>query len=60
MVRSIVGTMIEIGRLKISETDFQKILDSRNRSAAGFSAPASGLILTNITYNQKFIKIWKK
>ena len=60
MVRSIVGTMIEIGRLKISETDFQKILDSRNRSEAGFSVPASGLILTNITYNQKFIKIWKK
>ena len=37
-----------------------KILDSRNRSEAGFSVPASGLILTNITYNQKFIKIWKK
>lgn len=60
MVRSIVGSMIEIGRLKISETDFQKILDSRNRSEAGFSVPASGLILTNITYKEKFIKIWKK
>ena len=60
MVRSIVGTMLEIGRLKISDMDFQKILDSRDRSEAGFSVPASGLFLTNVTYNEKFIKIWRK
>lgn len=60
MVRSIVGTMIEIGSLKISDTDFQKILDSRDRSEAGLSVPSSGLFLTNVTYPQKFIKTWKK
>ena len=60
MVRSIVGTMIDIGSSKISDTDFQKILDSRNRSEAGLSVPSSGLFLTNVTYPQKFIKTWKK
>ena len=60
MVRSIVGTMIEIGRLKISDSDFQEILNSRNRSEAGFSVPASGLFLTDVSYEEKFIKIWKK
>ena len=60
MVRSIVGTMIEIGSSKISDADFQKILDSRNRSEAGLSVPSSGLFLTNVTYPQKFIKTWKK
>ena len=60
MVRSIVGTMIDIGSSKISDTDFQKILDSRDRSEAGLSVPSAGLFLTNITYPQKFIKTWKK
>jgi len=60
MVRSIVGTMIDIGSSKISDTDFQKILDSRDRSEAGLSVPSSGLFLTNVTYPQKFIKTWKK
>jgi len=36
MVRSIVGTMIDIGSSKNSDTDFQKILDSRDRSEAGY------------------------
>ena len=60
MVRSIVGTMIDIGSSKISDTDFQKILDSRDRSEAGLSVPSSGLFLTNVPYPQKFIKTWNK
>ena len=60
MVRSIVGTMINIGRSKISNDDFQKILESRNRSEAGLSVPALGLFLTSITYKEIILKIWKK
>ena len=60
MVRSIVGTMIDIGRLKVSQTDFQKILDSRNRSEAGLSVPALGLFLNNIKYEEIILEIWKK
>ena len=60
MVRSIVGTMVEVGRSRISRENFKKILESRNRSEAGFSVPASGLSLLNIKYNNIFIESWKK
>ncbi|MDA0885453.1 MAG: tRNA pseudouridine(38-40) synthase TruA [Bacteroidetes bacterium] len=60
MVRSIVGTMIDVGRSRISNEGFKKILKSRNRSKAGFSAPASGLTLLSIKYNNIFIETWKK
>ena len=50
MVRAIVGTFINIGLQKITIEDLQKILDSKDRSQAGFSVPAHGLYLTQITY----------
>ena len=50
MVRAIVGTMINIGTGKISLADFEKIIDRKNRSQAGFSVPAQGLYLTKIEY----------
>lgn len=51
MVRAIVGTMINIGIGKISLADFEKIIESKNRSQAGFSVPAHGLYLTKIEYD---------
>ena len=50
MVRAIVGTMINIGTGKISLNDFELIIDSKDRSQAGFSVPAHGLYLTKIEY----------
>ncbi|MCF6128653.1 tRNA pseudouridine(38-40) synthase TruA [Flavobacterium sp. AS60] len=50
MVRAIVGTMINIGTGKINLADFEKIIDSKDRSQAGFSVPAHGLYLTKIEY----------
>jgi tRNA pseudouridine38-40 synthase len=50
MVRAIVGTMLNIGTGKISLDDFEKIIDSKDRSQAGFSVPAHGLYLTKIEY----------
>ena len=50
MVRAIVGTLIEVGKEKISINDFRKIIENKNRSAAGTSAPAEGLFLTKIEY----------
>ena len=60
MVRSIVGTMIEIGTQKITDKDFQIILDSKDRRKAGYSVPASGLFLTNINYKKIFETSWRK
>jgi tRNA pseudouridine38-40 synthase len=52
MVRAIVGTLLDTGRGKLTVDDFRKIIQSRNRSAAGTSAPAKGLFLTGIEYPQ--------
>lgn len=50
MVRSIVGTMLEIGLGKISLEEFAQIIESKDRSNAGRSVPAQGLFLVNIEY----------
>lgn len=50
MVRSIVGTLINVGLKKITVTDFNTIIESKNRDKAGFSVPAHGLYLTEIEY----------
>lgn len=50
MVRSVVGTTIDLGRGKIGMDDFKAIVASGNRSAAGTSAPAHGLYLSGVAY----------
>lgn len=50
MVRAIVGTLIEVGRGRLSVDDFQKILDSGDRRMAGESVPACGLFLEDVRY----------
>ena len=50
MVRAVVGTLIEIGKGKVSLNDFKKIIDSKNRSNAGPSVPPQGLFLTEVLY----------
>jgi len=52
MVRAIVGTLLEVGFNKLSVEDFCRIIESKDRGAAGSSAPAKGLFLTDITYPQ--------
>lgn len=53
MVRAVVGTLFEVGRKKITVDDFQQIINSLNRCAAGQSAPADGLFLTHVEYPRK-------
>lgn len=50
MVRAIVGTLVDVGRGKISVEDFARIIEYRDRKLAGTSAPAEGLYLTRIEY----------
>jgi tRNA pseudouridine38-40 synthase len=50
MVRNIVGTLVEVGRGRISPSDFKKILEYCDRTLAGPTAPAQGLFLDKITY----------
>jgi len=50
MVRAIVGTLLEVGKGKLSIDDFRKIIELKDRGAAGASAPAKGLFLVGIEY----------
>jgi tRNA pseudouridine38-40 synthase len=50
MVRAIVGTLLALGRGKIYLHDLENIIESKNRSNAGDSAPAKGLTLHRIVY----------
>ena len=53
MVRSIVGTMINVGQGKLIPNEIHNILNKKDRSEAGFSAPAKGLFLTSVLYKRK-------
>lgn len=50
MVRSIVGTLVEVGRGKMSESQFLDVINARNRCEAGTSMPPQALYLWDITY----------
>jgi tRNA pseudouridine38-40 synthase len=50
MVRAIVGTLVNIGLGKMDVADLHKIIESKDRGKAGFSVPAQGLYLVNVTY----------
>ena len=50
MVRNLVGTFILVGRGTIAPADVTRILQARDRSAAGATAPAAGLYLVNVEY----------
>lgn len=50
MVRAIVGTLVYLGEGKITLTEFEAIINAKDRTKAGKSAPAKGLILTEIAY----------
>ena len=50
MVRAIVGTLIEAGRGKIPPKEICRILEKKERNAAGASVPAQGLYLYKIAY----------
>ena len=50
MVRSLVGTMVEVGKGKLPEGHLADLLESKNRSLAGPTAPAQGLYLVEVVY----------
>ncbi len=50
MVRIISGTLLEVGHGKISPSDANEILNKKDRSFAGYTAPAKGLFLYEVEY----------
>jgi tRNA pseudouridine38-40 synthase len=53
MVRGIVGTMLNVGKGKISPPAFGNILEEKDSSKANFAVPPHGLYLKEITYGNK-------
>ena len=50
MVRNIVGTLVDVGLGKTTPSDFNIILESKDRNLAGVTAPAHGLYLMQVKY----------
>jgi tRNA pseudouridine38-40 synthase len=50
MVRNIIGTIVEVGKCKMSHQEFVEIVKARDRCKAGKTAPAQGLFLIEVCY----------
>jgi len=56
MVRAIVGTLLDVGREKLSIDGFREIIELKDRNKAGVSAPGNALFLSNIDYPPEVVK----
>ena len=52
MVRNIIGTLVEIGRGKIAAEEMPEIIKAKDRARAGPTAPAHGLCLVSVRYDE--------
>jgi tRNA pseudouridine38-40 synthase len=53
MIRNLAGTIIEVGQAKRTPEAFEKILAGRDRQQAGPTAPACGLTLVSVDYDER-------
>ena len=53
MVRSVTGTLLDVGRGKLTIDGLREIIEKKDRCAAGVSMPACGLFLTKVDYPEK-------
>lgn len=50
MVRAVVGTLLEVGKGKMSIDDFRRVIEQKDRCQAGTSVPGNALFLVDVTY----------
>lgn len=50
MVRAVVGTLLEVGRGKMTLDEFRAVIEAKDRCKAGMSVPAQGLYLVDVQY----------
>jgi len=56
MVRAIVGTLLEVGRGKMDEAGFRRVIEAKDRGKAGTSVPGHALFLVGIEYPETIFK----
>lgn len=52
MVRNIIGTLVEVGRGKLAAEEMPQIIEAKDRARAGPTAPAHGLCLVSVRYDE--------
>lgn len=57
MVRAIVGTLLEVGRGKLSLEGFRRIIEAKDRGKAGTSAPGHALYLVDVAYPPEIFNV---
>lgn len=57
MVRAIVGTLVEVGRGKLTVQGFRDVIEGKNRCGAGESMPGNALFLVDVTYPDTCFKL---
>lgn len=57
MVRSVTGTLLDVGRGKLSLDGLRDIVERKDRCAAGVSMPAQGLFLTKVEYPMEKLRM---
>jgi tRNA pseudouridine38-40 synthase len=55
MVRAIVGTLVDVGKGKMTLQEFKNVITKMDRGSAGVSAPAPGLYLVKVEYPQELL-----
>ena len=53
MVRAVVGTLIEVGRGRMTLDDFRQVIEGKQRTQAGESMPAKALFLEDVVYDNQ-------
>ena len=56
MVRAVVGTLLEVGRRKITLDEFRAVIEAKDRCKAGTSAPGQALFLVNVEYPESIFE----
>ncbi|MDD4114250.1 MAG: tRNA pseudouridine(38-40) synthase TruA [Massilibacteroides sp.] len=59
MVRAIVGTLLEVGRGKMTIDGFRQVIEAKDRNRAGMSVPGQALFLTEVCYPEQLFKVEK-
>ena len=57
MVRAIVGTLLEVGRGRLTIDGFRNVIEAKDRCKAGTSVPGHALFLVDVTYPEELFPV---